>query len=353
MIIKNIEIKNFRNISEASLVPCDGMNVICGENAQGKTNTLEAIWLFSGAKSFRGAKEKELLNLGCQKSVLNLSFIGEGIEKSAKIEIAEKRTAFLNDNKLKAPSLLAGNLNAIVFSPIDLRIVTDGPGARRKFLDLAIGQLYPAYIDILRDYTRAVQQRNSIIKDMKFNSSVSSLLDAFENEIAQKGEKIVLYRNKYIEKINYFLNDIYSGISNGKETLQTEYISSIGFNFKEILYIRRSQDMLSGVTSVGPHRDDISFKINGLDAKNYGSQGQKRSIALSLKLSEAEVIKNNVGECPICLMDDVMSELDPYRQNYVLNHIKGMQTFLTCCDPENYKNMVAGRVFTVKNGSVE
>jgi len=352
MRVLSISCKNFRNIENEKLIPSDNMNVICGENAQGKTNFLEAIWLFTGAKSFRGAKDNEFLKFGCEKAQLELEFIAEEIEKVAQIEIKEKRIASLNQNKLKSASLLAGNFNAIIFSPTDLRLVTDGPSARRKFLDTAIGQLYPSYIELLKKYVRAVTQRNKIIKDYKYDSSLCVMLDVFEDEIALTGEKIIAFRKKYVESINKYLSEIYSGISCGKEFLDTSYICSCEENLKKALEEARKEDMFSGVTSKGPHRDDLEFKINDFSARSFGSQGQKRSVALSLKLAEAEVIKIKVGESPIFLLDDVMSELDPERQNFVLNHIKGMQAFITCCDESNIKNLKAGKVFKIKEGKV-
>jgi len=179
------------------------------------------------------------------------------------------------------------------------------------------------------------------------------MLDVFEKEISENGKKIVEFRKKYIEILNLFLPSLYSGLSLGKETLETEYICSFeGEDLEKKLLEQRKEDMFSGKTSVGPHRDDINFKINGISARNFGSQGQKRSVALSLKLAEAEVLKKESGESPVFLLDDVLSELDPGRQNFILNHIKGMQTFLTCCDPSNYKDLKAGKIFTVENGRV-
>lgn len=353
MKILSLELKNYRNIENLKIFPSEEMNLIYGENAQGKTNLIEAIWLFTGAKSFRGNKDEALIKFEFKKAECKLKFLSEGIEKEAEILIEDKRKAFLNEKKLKTASLLAGNFNAIVFSPIDLKIVSEGPSVRRRFLDTAIGQLYPSYIEILKGYVRAVTQRNKIIKDFKYDSTVSVLLDVFEKEIAEKGLKIIKYRNKYIEILSEFLPDLYKGISDGKEELKMEYIKSFeGENLEEILKEKRKEDIFTSTTSVGPHRDDLEFKINGISARNFGSQGQKRSVALSLKLAEAEVIRKNTGESPICLLDDVMSELDPSRQNFILNHIKGMQTFLTCCDPESVKNLKVGKLFNIKNGGV-
>lgn len=353
MRIKSLKIENFRNIKEIQIFPSEEMNVIYGENAQGKTNIIEGIWLFTGAKSFRGAKDEELKRFSCEKARLKIEFEAEKIEKSAQIEINDKRIACLNEKPLKSVSHLAGKFNAIIFSPTDLRLLSDGPKVRRKFLDMAICQLYPTYIEILRGYTKAVTQRNKILKDFKNNSSVLPLLDVFENEIALSGEKIIKYRLRYIEILKEFIPEIYKGISNGRENLEIEYISSnTGENLLTDLKNSRKEDMFTYKTSVGPHRDDLEFKINGISAKNFGSQGQKRSVALSLKLAEAEILKKTTGEYPICLLDDIMSELDPKRQNFILNHIKEMQTFLSCCDPETLKNLKEGKRFQIKSGEV-
>lgn len=353
MRINSLKISNFRNIEEIEIFPSEEMNVIFGENAQGKTNLIEAIWMLTGAKSFRGVKDEELKKFGCEKASVFSVFQSEGVEKSAEIVIDTKKRAFLNEKELKSASSLAGNLNAIVFSPSDLKLLSDGPKVRRKILDTAICQLYPSFIEILRDYTRAVSQRNKLMKDLKICPDIYDMLDAFEEEIASKGEKIIKYRKRYIEILKEFIPEIYSGISSGKEILEIKYISTAEeSDLKNQLKLRRKEDMFTAKTSVGPHRDDLEFKINGIDAKSFGSQGQKRSVALTLKLAEAEVIKKNTGEMPICLLDDIMSELDPERQNFILNHIKEMQTFLSCCDPETVKNLKEGSKFKVQKGEI-
>ena len=353
MKVKKLEISNFRNIEKLILEPCEKVNVIWGENAQGKTNILEAIWLFCGAKSFRGAKDNELIKKNCEESLISLIFESEELEKEAKIKIKEKREAVLNNNKLKTASALAGKFNAIIFSPQDLKIVTDGPSVRRKFIDTAIAQIYPTYIDILRNYAKAITERNQIIKNLKYDSTVSIMLDVFEEEIAKYGEKIIYLRKKYINEATAKIKTFYRGISSGKEKIEIYYKASWDKdNLLEALKKSRKEDMNFGFTSVGPHRDDIEFLINSMQARSYASQGQKRSIALSLKLSEAEIIAEKTGEKPVFLLDDVMSELDVSRQDYILNHIKEMQTFITCCDPSNIKNLKAGKVFKIKNGEI-
>lgn len=353
MRILSFSCRDFRNLENIEIDSFDEMNVICGENAQGKTNLLEGIWLFTGIKSFRGAKDSAFLKFGKEKANLNLNFTADGIENEAEIEIKEHRTAVFNNNRLKSPSQMAGKFNATVFSPNDLGLVRDGPSSRRKFLDIAIGQLYPSYIAALKNYMRAVTQRNSIIKDYRYDGTLSVMLDVFEDEIAANGAKITEIRKKYINRLGEFLPSVYDGLSSGRERLETEYITaSENENLRQALLESRKTDMFTGTTSIGPHRDDIEFKINGISVRSFGSQGQKRSVALALKLSEAEVIKKISGEYPVFLLDDVMSELDPERQNYILNHIKGIQSFITCCDPSNVERLKSGKIFEMRNGRI-
>ena len=352
MKVKNLKLENFRNISNLKLDFDDEINVICGENAQGKTNIIEALWLFSGAKSFRNSKDDDYIKFGEKSAKISVEYEMLGVENSASIKFSDKKTAFLNEKKQPNTSSLAGKYNAIVFSPLDLNLVTDGPDKRRRFLDIAIGQLYPNYIEILRNYSRAVMQRNKIIKDYRYDKTISIMLDVFEAEIVDMGNKIVNYRKKYIEILNKYVSKIYEGISSGKEKIEIFYISKNEDLNLENIKISRENDMFTQITSIGPHRDDMIFKINDINVRIFGSQGQKRSVALSLKLAGAEVIKEVSGEYPICLLDDVMSELDENRQNYILNHIRNWQSFITCCDTSNIKNLKSGKVIKIKGGEI-
>ena len=355
MIIKRIELQDFRNIKSAEISPCDGINVIYGQNAQGKTNLLEAIWCFTGAKSFRGSKDTELVNLNSEKSKIRLEFFDEQREQECVIEIDKLRKATLNGVEYRSAAEIAGKINAVVFSPLDINIVKDGPQHRRKFLDLSIGQLYPKYIELLRRYNRALDQRNRILKDIKYNPMLEEFLTDFENELCELGFEIVKYRRRHIESLKQYISDIFDGISDGKEEISIEYDTTVGETKQEmsdLLKNSRSQDMYSLSTSIGPHRDDLKIEINGLSARTFGSQGQKRSAAISLKLAESAVMREITGKSPIALLDDVMSELDLSRQNYILNHIKDWQVFITCCDPNNVKGLENGKVFLVENGTV-
>ena len=353
MLVKNLKLKNFRNIKCAEFEFDNKINVISGKNAQGKTNIIESIWLFCGAKSFRYSKDAVFVKFGENEAVCELRFISQDIEHNAVMKISAERKAELDGKTLKSAGELAGIFSAVVFSPTDLSLVSGSPEKRRRFLDLTIGQLYPNYIEILRAYSRAVMQRNKIIKEYKYDPTVAIMLDVFENEIAQKGKKIIEYRKRITEKLNKFVPYIYSGLSGGSEEIMSLYVAKTDPNIlSDELKNARREDSLSGVTSVGPHRDDLEFTINGKSARTYGSQGQKRSVAITLKLAALNVHNEISGEYPVCLLDDVMSELDEQRQNYILNHVKDWQTFITCCDAASVTRLSGGKVFNIENGGV-
>ncbi|MEE1186986.1 MAG: DNA replication/repair protein RecF [Acutalibacteraceae bacterium] len=355
MKLIELSFENYRNLKTDKFIADENMNVICGNNAQGKTNLIEAVWLFTGVKSFCGAKDSELININKDNLTLNLSFFGQNREQTATIKIGEKKQVFLNGVKKKNASALAGVFTAVVFSPDHLPLVKSGPGERRKFLNIAISQLWPKYMPLLYEYTRGVGQRNAILKDAKYHNDLYNLLISYENEIAQSGAKINHYRKKYCDLLNKKAQKIYEGISNGKEKLQIEYIgqSDDKEEFLSALEKSRENDIKCAVTSIGPHRDDLSIKINDKSARAFGSQGQQRSAVLAIKLAEAEIINVVLGEEPIILLDDVMSELDEYRQDYILNHIKGKQVFLTCCDKSIAQKLNSGTVFKVRGGEIE
>ncbi len=356
MIFKKLSLKNFRNFSEEIFEFDSGMNVIYGQNAQGKTNILEALWLFTGAKSFRGSKDSELVKFENTKSSVYLEFFDDGREQECLINIEKGRTAVLNGVEKGNASAIAGKIYAIVFSPNDLNIIKDGPVFRRKFMDTCLCQLYPKYLSISRRYLKALEQRNSILKNLKFNPNMEEFIEDFEKELALCGSEIIGYRKNFIENLNEFLPEIYEGISDGKEKISAEYETATGEDKKEYLQnLKKSrvEDMQTLSTSIGPHRDDLIIKINGISARSFGSQGQKRSATLALKLSESAVISKITGKTPVALLDDVMSELDISRQNYILNHIKGWQVFITCCDIANTKALESGKIFEIENGTLK
>ncbi len=361
MNVNHIEVKNFRNIEYAYLDPCEGVNIIYGENAQGKTNLLEGIWLFTGCRSFRSSKDNELINFNRTKANLYMDFYAGERQQSASLEISEGRKFILNGVKMKSASQIMGEFLAVVFSPDHLSLVKEGPYERRRFLDIAISQLKPKYGVTLSQYNKAIAQRNILLKDIQYHSELYDTLDIWEDRIAFFASEIIRQRIGYINKLSMYTDEIYAGLSQQREKLKIQYNQqTVVFgddkqelyeNMKNQLYQSRKNDLITGSTSVGPHRDDLSILINDLPARSYGSQGQQRSAALALKLGEAAVIKNFSDEQPVALLDDVMSELDAGRQNYILNHIKDWQVFITCCDPSTVSNMKYGKSFNVKGGA--
>lgn len=344
---------NFRNLQNQSVELSDGMNVIYGENAQGKTNFLEGIWLFTGAKSFRYSKDEQMILTGKDSAKITLDYEKNGINNKSEITFGIKKQVTLNNKKVRSRASLAGEFLSIIFSPNDLNLVLGEPNLRRRFIDAAICQIYPRYIDILKNYTRAVTQKNSMLKSNIDGKNIDSILDAFDSEISVLGEKLVTYRLRYVELLNEVLPKIYSGISSGREEISVFYHCTCPDGITNAMKNARNIDIRRGFCTVGPHRDDILFKINGSDVKTYGSQGQKRSVCLSLKLAEAQIIKKSCNQQPIALLDDVMSELDPSRQEFILNHIKDWQVFITCCDPGNINRLNSGSIYHVTDGVIK
>lgn len=355
MKLGKITYGSFRNLAPTTLEPISGVNIIYGENAQGKTNILEGIWLFSGLKSFRGAKDRELVAFSGERARLTAEFETSVRENKAEIIIDGRRRALLNGVELPGASGLIGKFGAVVFSPSFLSVIKDGPSERRRFIDAAICQLKPSYAVMLTQYKRLITQRGSVLRDIRQNPSIYEFLKIIDEKAAFEGDRIREERVKYMQTLTPFVTEIYSGLSGGREEISFSYVGKgmrDGESLFEAFNRTRDGDIANGVTSVGPHRDDIDIKINGTSARVYGSQGQQRSCALAMKLGEAYVIENIRGEQPVMLLDDVMSELDEARQDYVLNHIKNGQVFITCCDPASVLRLCEGRTFRIKGGEI-
>ncbi|MGN0529394.1 MAG: DNA replication/repair protein RecF [Eubacterium sp.] len=361
MKINNIQLENYRNIQSLRL-DFDSVNIIWGENAQGKTNLVEAIYLFTGAKSFRGVKDSQLIQFGKDFSRLKIEFENSSRQQNAEIIIKNKRQARLNGIAKKSPSQLGDELKAVVFSPVHLSMIKDGPAERRKFIDNALCQLKSGYRNLLKDYNKALKQRNALLKDIAFNSSLEAMLYVWDKNVAKAGAKIIYQRLKYIDSLTPFVKNIFSGISSGREEIELKYCPGDKFTAdieeieKYLLFVleqNRTQDIFNKTTSAGPHRDDIEILINGINARLFGSQGQQRSCVLAIKLAEAGLLKNLTGEEPVILLDDVMSELDEGRQDYLLNHIKDRQVFITCCDKNTILKLKQGKTFHINGGRLE
>ncbi len=364
MTINSVKIKNFRNIKDLSFSADNGVNVIYGENAQGKTNILESIWLFTGCKSFRGAKDNELIKFNEDFAKINLEFSDKIREKKSEIIISDKKkNVSLNGVSLRSSAELIGSFYAVIFSPVHLSLIKDGPSARRKFLDTALCQLKPSYAEQLSGFKRTLLQRNALLKDIHLNSQLYDMLDTWDDQLAKYSAVVIKERLNYIDLLSEYSKNIYSGISENKETFSVFYsrdelknkditVKDIYLNEIEKIKEARKEDVISKTTTVGPHRDDLEILINNVSARSFGSQGQQRSCALALKLGESEIIKKVTGETPVALLDDVMSELDEKRQDYVLNHINDRQVFLTCCDPSQVLRLCGGKSFLIKDGEI-
>lgn len=364
MKISRLELSGFRNIENIGMNPFEGVNILYGDNAQGKTNILEAIWLFTGEKSFRGSKDSELLRFSSENARIELDFYAQQREQSAKIIISQSRSAWLNGVSLSSPSELAGILCAVVFSPDDLSIIKEGPAVRRTFLDVAIGQLFVRHGAGLNTLRRILAQRNALLKDIHMHAGLLDMLPVWDERLAKSAAQIISARLRYISRLSDAALGIYSGISKNSEVLSLSYASSIGGiteqSTQEEIYTlclhalaqSRAEDLAAGMTSVGPHRDELQICIDGLPARIYGSQGQQRSCALALKLAECGIIHAVTGEQPIILLDDVMSELDENRRDYLLNHITGKQVFITCCDTACFIGIDSGAAFHIRDGSL-
>ncbi len=335
MYINDIKIQNFRNYDEQIINLDKNINVFYGDNAQGKTNIIETVFLCAFGKSFRTNKDKELIKKDKLYANIEVNFQKKDRDGIVKIQLNDKKNIFLNSVKLKRLSELLGNINVVLFTPDDINILKDGPSSRRKFLDMMIGQLRPQYIHTLNLYLNVLEQRNNFLKQ-KVNDS--NMMEIWDTKLAEYGEIIYNYRNEYIEKIKSKIKNIHLEITD--EDIEIEYISDCKTkeNFLKKLEKNFNIDKIKGYTSSGIHRDDFKVFINGEEVNIYGSQGQNRTAILSLKLSELQVIYDEIGEYPILLLDDFMSELDEKRRTKLLENIKDTQVIITCTDEININN---------------
>lgn len=349
MKVLRLKTESYRNLAALEYIPGDGVNIICGENGLGKTNLIESIWLFTGCRSFRSIKDKDLVMFGSEKAELEMDFFSGYREKNAKITIDEKRHAQLNGITLPSGRKMMGEFTCVAFTPLHLAIVKDGPEERRKFLDIALSQLKPNYAKTLIEYNKALAQRNATLRAAKENPGYLAMLDIWDIELAKKGAKIIDNRMRFLEKLKEYSCIAYEDISSGKEKLSIKYKEyarekangreQICESLIKALTEKRDSDIERCVTGVGAHREEFSIELNGKSARLFGSQGQQRSAALSLKLAEADIIAKTTGEEPVILLDDVFSELDPQRQKYVVSRFENRQVFITCCDEENIVRM--------------
>lgn len=364
MIVKKLKFENFRNLLNNEIVPCENVNVIYGDNAQGKTNLLEAIWLFCGGHSFRGSKENELIKFDDKFFKLSMDFYSCDRDQNAEISFSQnKKKIKLNGVEKNSSSYLTEVFSCVVFSPENMTLVKRGPSLRRKFLDGAICQQRIRYAAALSKYNQIINQRNALLKDIYKHKELKDTLPIWDDSLCITGAVILKERMEYIRNLKIYAQKFHNDISQSKEILDIEYVSNAEVTENDTLeQIReklsiayqksRNEDYHTGYTNIGPHRDDMEIKINGISAKTFGSQGQQRSAVLSLKLAQAQMLFEKNNEKPVILLDDVLSELDPKRQDFLLNKVEGYQVFVTCCEESNKEQLKNGKVFYINNGEV-
>lgn len=366
MYIKSLELKNFRNYTNLNIKLNKGLNIFVGENAQGKTNIVESIYYLSSMKSHRTPRDKDLIKWGKSKAYIKAEVVKNfsDILMEFLLSSEEKRAIKINGIKKSRTSEVFGAVNAVIFSPEDLKLVKEGPGNRRRFIDNELNQIRPKYHHVLTQYNNCLMQRNSLLKSARNSSSAKYTIEVFSEQLAEYGSFITEVRYEFIKKLGLIAKLMHRKITDGREDLEIVYQSSID-EYKDKNEVKNkllkyyieniSEDINRGITMRGPHRDDLLININGMDARVYGSQGQQRTAALSLKLSELEIIKSEVGEYPVLLLDDVLSELDSNRQIFLLNSLKEIQTVVTCTSLNDLNSFHFENkdVFNVKEGMVE
>lgn len=375
MIVKSVEADGYKNLSRVDIIPHERMNVLCGDNAQGKTNFIEALWLMTGCRSFRGTRERDFIGFDKDKAEIRLKFENsvrvQDIEFSVARGNLKDKSIALNGVKLPLLSRLFGCLKCVVFTPEDLSLTKGSPENRRNFIDLSASQLKRSFVYALNKYEDLLSQRNALIKNIAFGgksaseNEISKELDVWDVQIAKTGAYISVIRDTYCNNLNVYTNSLYDNITDGKEKLNLYYQSTIYKSLEgrtdhegelaDIYYQRLKNsvrdDIKAGYTTCGVHRDDVAAVINGLSVREFGSQGQQRSAALVMKMAQARIIKEQTGEAPVMLLDDVLSELDAARQGFVLSNTDGMQVFITCCD-RRVLNKFHGKIFSVRNGKI-
>ncbi len=365
MHVKDIRIINFRNYYNLNIKFHDKINVIIGKNAQGKTNLLESIYICATGRSFRTNRDREMINFNKNEAYIGANVsIGQS-EKLIEIKMERGKTKRIRVNKLELKNYkeLQSGLNVVAFSPEDLILVKGGPQERRNFLDMEISQIKPVYNFNINRYNKVLFQRNNLLKTSKIRGNIQSLLEIFDIQLAKIGTEIILERKKYIDELSELANITHNNITLYNENLKLEYISNIEIldnklemekNYLEKLKKNTNKDMELASTQLGPHRDDIFITINNNDLKTYGSQGQQRTVVLSIKLAEVELIKKKRGVFPVLLLDDVFSELDIQRRKYLIKSFKDMQTFITVTDAIDLKELDNNDkiIFNIENGKL-
>ena len=358
MIIKYLELSDFRNYDEMHIDLSPNTNIFFGDNAQGKTNILEAVFLTGTTKSHKGSHDADIISFGKSFGVIRALFNKNGIDYKIGIQLRrDKRKAIsVNGSPIKKAADLLGIVNVVLFSPEDLSIIKSGPEKRRRFIDMTLCQIDKEYLFALSGYNKIINQRNKLLKNYDRRVDISDTLDIWDDQLVNYGNQVIKKRKEFIIDIKDLLKDIHFNLTGNDDILNIEYKENTREEeYKEKLIRSRERDIIFKNTSIGPHRDDIVFNINDIDVKKFGSQGQQRTVALALKLSEIEIIKKAVDDTPILLLDDVLSELDMNRQRYLLESLGDTQTLITCTGLDEFVNnrFEINKCFKVSKGKIE
>ena len=360
MIITRAQLTNYRSYAACALAPCEGVNVLLGDNGQGKTNVLEALYLCCTGRSHRTRQDRELIRWG--EDFASVKVESQRRDGSHQVEIIMpamgRRKLKIAGQEASKSGELMGHVTGVLFSPEDLRTVKDGPAERRRFVDMALSQIKPAYYYALQRYARALKQRNEVLKAANAQPALLNTLDSWDEQLAAAGAELTRHRREYIAKLSVQAGETHREISDGREQLEIRYAPSVALgddvqSTLDALFAARENDLRRMTTSVGSHRDDVLLLIGGRDVRAYGSQGQQRTAALAMRLSELDVMRETMGEWPMLMLDDVMSELDPSRRRQLVSHLKGIQTFITCTDPDDLAGAEVGRAWRVSEGNLK
>lgn len=365
MICKKIKVKDFRNIGEAELDFCPGTNIFIGENAQGKTNLIEAVYYTALCRSFRQGSDKDLIRFGCEYAKIENTYADEIRDINTSVTVySDRRQKKIEQNGLKISKMsdMVGAFKVVLFCPEHLSIIKEGPSVRRNFLDVAISQIKPLYMKSLQRYQVILKERNTLIKLAQDDrSAFDSTVDVWSEQLAVEAARITLYRVEYLSEIRKYISDIFSDMTGQREYPEISYISScklpedelfdrkrVEDSFRELYFGRHDREIGAEATLWGTHKDDLEIKLNGNSARIFCSQGQQRSLSLALKLSEGEIIRKNCGgEYPVFLLDDVLSELDASRRKYLISSLTDKQVIMTCCENSD---IYGANVIYVKDG---
>ncbi len=357
MIINQIELINYRNYENINVTFDDNINILYGDNAQGKTNLLEACYYSAISKSYKGSKDKDVIRFDNDSAYINTIINKNDNLHNIDIHIVKNKKKIIKIDKvpIKKTSELLGLLNVILFSPEDLNIIKNGPSERRRFIDSELSQIDNIYLSDIINYNKILNNRNKLLRDINYDNNLKETLEVWDMQLINYGKSIIKRRREFINELKFYVKEKHLKISDGKEELIISYEPNIDdIFFEDELIKNREKDLKYAQTSVGPHRDDIKFSVNGIDMRKFGSQGQQRCSALSLKLSEIDIVSNIINEKPVLLLDDVLSELDSKRQSLLLDSLSDIQTIITCTGLDDFINnrFSADKIFNVVNGNI-